>query len=101
MFDNLVLKYLDDTDYSEWSFLGALKFLAKHTKYSSMDLPEIMNAFSYHMRINATSPHIYKSVRRKASSLCTVLSSAMDRPEVQQFVKDQDIQHAKVSWISC
>jgi len=95
MFDHLVLKYLDDTDYAEWSLLGALKFLAKHIKYSSTDLPAITDSFSYHMRINATSPHIYKSVRRKASSLCTGLSSAMNRPEVQQFVKDQDIKHAK------
>ncbi len=99
-FNDQILKYLEDCKYTDWSLLGALKYLARDVKFSSADLPAIKEAFLYHMRNNSRNPYTFKSVKRKAAALCASSSGAAERPEVQQFVQEQDIRNAHVSQIS-
>ena len=102
-FNDQILKYLEDCKYTDWSLLDVLKYLARDVKYSSADLPAIKETFLYHMRNYSRNPYAFKSVKRKAAALCTSLSYAntAERPEVQQFVQEQDIRNAHVSQISC
>ncbi|CAG8533355.1 3826_t:CDS:2 [Paraglomus occultum] len=93
-FNDQISKYLEDCKYTSWSFLGALKYLAIDVKYSSADLPAIKEAFLHHMCNNSRNPYTNKSVKRKATTLCTSLSGAAECPEVQQFVQELDIRNA-------
>ncbi|CAI2177730.1 11452_t:CDS:10 [Funneliformis geosporum] len=95
LFDVLILKYLEITDYSMWSFAGTLKYLAENVNYTSANLPEIKEAFCQHMQNRSTSCAFYKSVQRKAQKLCSNITLTLERPEIKKILKDQDIKNAR------
>ncbi|RUS32580.1 hypothetical protein BC938DRAFT_475037 [Jimgerdemannia flammicorona] len=94
-FEVYTLKYLEATPYTNWSLLGVMQYLSENISYTSANFLEICDVFLQHMQIRSTSNTFTKSVQRKALKICESLTSTLDRPEVKEFLKTQDLKYAE------
>jgi len=98
-FEKHILKYLDVTDYTEWSLLGLLEYLAGKVSYSSASLEDIIDNFTVVLQARSTNKAYLRSAQKKAERLYIGLDSTRTRPEILQFLKVLDLEHAGVSFI--
>ena len=98
-FKAYILKYLDAVNYTEWSLLGVLNYLAENVSYASaaLVLEEITKTFGDLLESRSKNNAYLRSVQKKAEKLYTRLDSMKCQPEIQQFLKNIDLEHAHVS----
>ncbi|CAG8568491.1 372_t:CDS:2 [Paraglomus brasilianum] len=94
-FEKHILKYLDVTDYTEWSLLGLLEYLAGKVSYSSASLEDIIDNFTVVLQARSTNKAYLRSAQKKAERLYIGLDSTRTRPEILQFLKVLDLEHAE------
>ncbi|CAB4388167.1 unnamed protein product [Rhizophagus irregularis] len=85
-----IIDYLRTSEYRSWGVLSVLQYLSVNIKYTNDNIEEISRILQQQLDVTLQDPNIFKLARDKAKKISEHLALDINKPEVQDFLSEQE-----------